>query len=168
MAKQDFGRAEAEFSKAIASKGEDADVDVFRADSLGHFRADPLTMRGFARFKQKKYAEALADYAVAMKLCPTCAQPARNKALVLATQGKFAEATAAYDHAIALNIRSAGAFWGRGYMLMHMSHYDGAIANYNEAIRLDPKFALAYKVRAFAYAKLGKGKQPSRTRNGPR
>ena len=159
MAKEEFAQAEAQFSKAIASKGEDADVDVFRSDSLGRFKAEPFTQRGFARFKQKKYAEALADDDAAMKLCPTCAQPARNKALVLATERKFAEASAAYDHAIALNIRAAGAFWGRGYMLMHMSHYDEAIANYDEAIRLNPKFALAYKTRAFAYGKLGKGKQ---------
>ena len=159
MAKEEFAQAEAQFSKAIASKGEDADVDVFRSDSLGRFKAEPLTQRGFARFKQKKYAEALADDDAAMKLCPTCAQPARNKALVLATERKFAEASAAYDRAIALNIRAAGAFWGRGYMLMHMSHYEEAIANYDEAIRLNPTFALAYKTRAFAYGKLGKGKQ---------
>ena len=159
MAKEDFAQAEAQFSKAIASKGEDADVDVFRTDTLGRFKAEPFTMRGFARYKQKKYAEALADYDMAMKLCPTCSQPARNKALVLATERKFTEASATYDHAISLNIRAAGAFWGRGYMLMQMSHYDEAIVNYDEAIRLNPQFAVAYKTRAFSYAKLGKGKQ---------
>ncbi len=161
---ENFARAEEAFSKAIASDGEDADVEGFQADSLGHFRAAPLAYRGFARFKQSKYEPALADFAAATKLCPTCSPPVRNKGLVLAATRRFGEAGPIYDHAIALRMHAPENFWGRGFLMAQMSKFDLAVINYSEAIRLNPKFVLAYKYRAMAYAKLGKNREADEDR----
>lgn len=164
LASEDFAHAEEEFAKAIEKNGEDADIDTFTFESLGRFRQTPLFLRGFARFKERDYAGALADYDQAIKICPTCGLPARDKALALTAQHKFDEASAAYDRAITLNMRAPDAFWGRGLLMRQMSKFDLAILNYSEAIRLDPKFVLAYQFRAAAYARLGKSKEAEEDR----
>lgn len=156
---EDYATAEAAFSKAVASDGEDADVGAFTRESLGRFKALPLTLRGFARYKKGDVTQALADYTEAMKICPTCSMAARNIGFLLSSQHKFDEALAAFDRAIAIEMRTAEAFWGRGVVLALASKFEPAVANYTEAIRLKPNFIPAYKNRASAYAKLGKSKE---------
>lgn len=158
-AREDWPHAAEEFAKAAASTSEDADVGEFTANSEGQFRANSLTEHGFALFKSGDLKQPLADYEAAAKLCPTCSAPERNKALLLEAQKKPTEAAAAADRAIALNPRSAPAFLIRGSLEAHLGRLEAAIADFSEAIRLYPAFPLAYKARAFTYARLGKTKE---------
>jgi tetratricopeptide (TPR) repeat protein/pimeloyl-ACP methyl ester carboxylesterase len=157
--REDWPRAAEEFGKAAASNAEDADSDSFTADSLGQFRADPLTEHGFALSKQGDVRQALAAFAAASVACPTCSAPYRDKALVLAAAGRYADAEAADDQAIARNPRSAAAFLARGILRARMSRDDQAIAYYSEAIRVYPDYDIPYKARARAYARLGMAKE---------
>jgi Tfp pilus assembly protein PilF len=156
---ENYAGAEAEFSKAVASDGEDADIGPFTRESLGRFKALPLTQRGFARYKQGNIAQALADYTEAAKICPTCSTAARDIGFLLSSQRKFDEAAAQFDRAIAIDMRSPEDFWGRGVVMALSAKFAPAVADYSEAIRLDPKFAPAYRNRASADAKLGKAKE---------
>jgi tetratricopeptide (TPR) repeat protein/pimeloyl-ACP methyl ester carboxylesterase len=156
QAREDWAHAAQEFGKAADSQSEDADIDDFTADSEGAFRAVALAERGYALFKNGDTKEPLADFDAAIKLCPTCSGPFRDKALALDAQQKSTEAAAAADRAIALNPRSAAAFLVRGLNKARSGRYEQAIADYDEAIRLTPGLNLSYKARANAYTRLGK------------
>jgi len=155
-AREDWAHAAEEFGKAAASQSEDADIDAFTADAEGTFRPDSLTEHGYALFKTGDMQQALADFQAAAKLCATCSEPWRHKALVLDAQQKTDEALAAADHAIALNPRSAGAFFVRGVIKARAAKFELAIADYDEALRLLPNFDTALKARANAYTHLRK------------
>src|SRR5476649_166164 len=87
-AREDWPHASEEFSKAIASQAEDADIDDFTADSEGSLRAAALTERGYATFKSGDATNSIADFDAATKLCATCSAPWRNKALALDVEQK--------------------------------------------------------------------------------
>jgi len=113
-AREDWAHAAEDFGKAAERQSEDTDIDAFTADVEGTFRADSLTEHGYAVFKTGDLNAPLADFEQASKLCPTCSEPWRHRALVLDAQQKTEEALAAVDRAIALNPRSAAAFFVRG------------------------------------------------------
>ncbi len=159
-AREDWAHAAEEFGKAAASQSEDADNDAFTADAEGTFRPDSLTEHGYALFKTGDLQQPLADFEAAEKLCPTCSEPWRNKALVLDAQQKTGEALAAADRAIALNPRSAAAFFVRGVIKARAAKFELAIADYDEALRLLPNYDLALKARANAYTHLHKHAEP--------
>jgi hypothetical protein len=85
-AREDWSHAAEAFGKAAESQNEDADIDAFTADAEGTFRADSITQHGYAVFKTGDLKAPLADFEHASKLCPTCSEPWRERALVLDAQ----------------------------------------------------------------------------------
>jgi tetratricopeptide (TPR) repeat protein len=155
-AREDWPHAIAEFTRTIDSEAEDADIDDFTADSEGSLRAAALTERGYAIFKSGDDKKSLADFDAASKACPTCSAPWRDKALALDVEQRSADALAAANKAIALDPRSSPAFLVRGVVNAHSGKAAAAVGDYTEAIRLLPSFNLPYRMRASAYAALGK------------
>lgn len=163
-AREDWPHAIEEFSKTIDSQAEDADIDEFTADSEGSLRAVALTERGYALFKKGDNKKSLTDFDAASKLCPTCNAPWRYKALALSAEQQSAQALDAADKAIALDVRSSQAFLVRGIVKAHARKTAAALSDYSEAIRLLPSFNLPYRMRALAYADLGKSREAAADR----
>ena len=159
-AREDWAHAVEAFGKAAQSQSEDADIDAFTADAEGTFRSDSLTEHGYAVFKTGDLNAPMADFDQASKLCPTCSEPWRDKALVLDAQQKADEALAAADRAIALNPRSAAAFFVRGVINARAGKTKQALGDYDEALRLLPNFEMASKARANAIARLSRTHKP--------
>ncbi len=155
-AREDWATAVAEFTKAVESQAEDADIDAFTDDNEGSFHAIALAERGFAIYKAGDPGKALTDFDAASAACPTCSAPWRSRAEALGALGRNTEALAAADKAVALNPRSPGAFVVRGLTHARLHDFDPAFADFAEAIRLAPTFELSYRMRAFVYERLGK------------
>ena len=106
--------------------------------------------RGKALFHavERKFHEAIEDYARTIGLEPENAVPERS-------QGAYDEAIAELSRAIRLRPDYPEAYSVRGYAHFHARRYAEAIEDYSRAIRLDPKTTLhwpsPYLLRAFAY-----------------
>ena len=112
-------------------------------------------IRGYANYKVKDYARAIADFGSAIRL------KARNAAAFLARantyndQGDYARAVADYGVVIRLKPRQLSAFNNRGWAYYRLKDYTRAIADYDAVIRLDPRNVMALYIRGLAKAKLG-------------
>lgn len=155
-AREDWAAAVAEFTKAVESQAEDADIDAFTEDNEGSLHAMALAERGFAVYKSRDATKALADFDAASAACPTCSAPWRSRAEALGALGQNADSLAAADKAVALDPRSPGAFVVRGLARARLHDFDAAFADFAEAIRLAPAYELSYQMRAFVYGRLGK------------
>lgn len=155
-ARGDWATAVAEFTKAVESQAEDADIDAFTEDNEGSFHAIALAERGFAVYKTGDAAKALPDFDAASATCPTCSAPWRSRSEALGSLGRNTEALAAADNALGRDPRSPGAYVVRGLTRARLHDFNPAFTDFAEAIRLAPTFELAYQMRAFVYGRLGK------------
>jgi tetratricopeptide (TPR) repeat protein len=148
VSEKNWPAADAEFSKAAASDGEDA--------KLAGFRFDALTERGNTRLEEKRIADALSDYAQVLSECSGCSGTFRNRARLFRSERRFGEAAADINQSLAINMRADSTLNQRGLLYLKMGNLQQAILNYTEAIRLNPNNESAYKNRADAFAKLGR------------
>lgn len=124
----DPGRALSERMAALAINPSDTQTHLLVADAL---------------MAQKKYAQAAAQYDLAVQLMPgsASAQDARGTAHELA--GDTAGAQAAFEAALAADPRSARAQNNLGVVYEKQGKKSQAIAAYKKAVRLDPSLAVA-------------------------
>jgi serine/threonine protein kinase len=118
------------------------------------FTASDYSNRGSTYHTLGRSAEALADYAQAIRLDPNYVLAYFNRALTYHVLGQSAEAFVDYDAAIRLDPRFAGAYVGRGSIYADLGRSTEALADYAEAIRLNPNHAHAYYNRGNTYATL--------------
>src|SRR5262249_6060074 len=98
--KNDFPSARADFTKAIDLWQSNGGLEKFLTlEQPKPEHIDSYRMRGLAWAHENKYAEALADYGIAMKLDKQDAQLFSEKAYLEEKPGKPADAVADYKQA---------------------------------------------------------------------
>lgn len=122
MENKDYGRAEADYTAAIALKD-----DV----------ADYYTLRGSALFRQGKAEAAMADYATARKKAGKDAGSLNGLCWEQATNNVALEsALSDCDAALQIEPRTAAILDSRGFVLMRLGRWSDSIADYDKAISI--------------------------------
>jgi tetratricopeptide (TPR) repeat protein len=175
IAKNDFDRAIADYSQAIA---------------LDPTESDYLNSRAAAYEHKKDIARAMADYDSAIKVNPKSAVAYNNRGASFQRKGDFARASADYSEVTRLQPNNADAWaarcWvraaggrevqqaladcnqalkikadapdvldTRGFVNLRLGKMDDAIRDYDAALKLDPKLAGALYGRGIAKMKKG-------------
>lgn len=175
---QDYGRAEADLTSAVA---------------LAPKSAELYATRGYFYMRRSRFTEALGDFVVGMDLSPDNARLRFGAGRAQAGLGNYAAAVGYYDAAIkragrdpayylaraeaylrldqprnawadfdnALDIKLPQAadryyaFLGRGYASMLMANYASAIADFDNALTVEPRALNALLWRGYAREKGG-------------
>jgi tetratricopeptide (TPR) repeat protein len=173
-AKEDYGRAFADYSEAIRvdpkfalaynnrgaaynRKGdhERAMVDLNEAIRLDPKYAIAFLNRGNSYLGKDDYSRAIGEYNEAIRLDPKYANAYANRGNAYALERNYDRAIADYTESIRLNPTFAATHLNRGKSYFYKRDYDHAIADYGEVILLNPRSAAAYANRARAYDRKG-------------
>ncbi len=157
----DSALAEIERLKQELAKAR-AEVDALRtADLKRQYASSSATLsakeyldNGNAKFNQKDYTGAIADYTQAIALDPKFAPAYNNRGIAKRQLQDYTGAIADYTEAIALNPKFAPAYNNRGLAKRYLKDDTGAIADYTQAIEIDSNYAQAYHNRGAAKARL--------------
>jgi tetratricopeptide (TPR) repeat protein len=112
--------------------------------------------RGFVLVQQRRFDEALARYAVAMRLKPNFAETERDIGTALVMQDRVAEAMPHFLKALLLKPGLADARKALADALVKQRRTREAIPQYVEALQLDPESADAHNNLGVALAMEGK------------
>jgi tetratricopeptide (TPR) repeat protein/CHAT domain-containing protein len=168
---REFGRAIAEFTKALQLDRRCAEAYIGRAQAhigLDHADAalrdadealglDPRLVKAYlARalllYARSEYDRAIADCTEAIKLDPKLASAYSGRGSAHAAKGEHDRAIADFTEAITLDPEGAAAHHiNRGESQYLQNRFDEAIADFTAALQLDPKSARAYNDRANAH-----------------
>jgi len=110
---------------------------------------------GKAKFLQRNYAGAIADFDRAIELNPDDADAYNYRGGVKFIQGDYHGAIADFDKAIKLDPDNTKAYTFRGGAKGDLGDHDGSIADFDRAIELTPDDAEAYYNRGNAKSELG-------------
>ena len=102
-------------------------------------------IRGMAKYSNKDFEGAVADYDEAIRINPDYAGCFYNRGIVFYNSRQNEEALKDYSTAIDLNPKFASCYDARGILYMDVLQNDSlALADYNQAIHYNPGFAQAY------------------------
>ncbi len=157
----DSALAEIERLKQELAKAR-AEVDALRtADLKRQYASSSATLsakeyldNGNAKFNQKDYTGAIADYTQAIALDPKFAPAYNNRGIAKRQLQDYTGAIADYTQAIELDPKLALAYNNRGLAKRYLKDDTGAIADYTQAIEIDSNYAQAYHNRGAAKARL--------------
>jgi tetratricopeptide (TPR) repeat protein len=107
-----------------------------------------------AKYKERDYSGALAEYTRSIEVNPTDALAFCCRGVTYYRLGDLDQAMADYNQAIDLDPKLAIAYYRRGFLQYLTKDYLSAIADYNKSIELNPDFALAYSNRSHVYREL--------------
>ncbi|MGD0651499.1 MAG: tetratricopeptide repeat protein [Verrucomicrobiia bacterium] len=111
---------------------------------------------GLALVNQGRFAEAIAEYTVALRIDPDDAEVHNNLGFVLAGLGKTAEAIAEYQTALRIQPNLAPAHNNLGLVLAGQGKTAEAIAEYQAALRIKPDLAPTHNNLGITLAHQGK------------
>jgi tetratricopeptide (TPR) repeat protein len=115
-----------------------------------------FTRRGGVRFREGKFAEAIADYTRVIALSPTNAYAYCNRGACLSEMGDFDRAVSDLNVAIALDPNLTASYFNRATVRRRQGDLDAALADFTKVIELDPKKLKVYESRWFVFYKLGR------------
>lgn len=152
---------------------EGAILDYTEAIRAAPRHASSYLNRGLAKYRLKRYDEAVSDLTQSIELVQEKLRTVRLddpggifstrdldvtligaydlRAICYGSQQKYAEALADHSEAIRLEPRNKGFYTKRAICNHRLKDYQAAIEDYNEAIQLDPDFALAYRMRGLTH-----------------
>jgi tetratricopeptide (TPR) repeat protein len=117
-------------------------------------RDDLRVKLGNLYHSQKRYAEAMREYAEAVRLNPSAVNRyALGQAYI--ELGRFADAESQYAEIQRLAPREAGGFLGMGQTFSRQGRHAEAIAQFEQAIARDPRLYAAYSEIGYSRADLG-------------
>lgn len=114
------------------------------------FGVNSFVKKGKTLAKQKKWAEAVANYELALAFKPNWAEIQLERGRALVAQGKFDEAVESYECVLALRPNWPHAYLELGNALTQTGEFDDAIDSYYKAIALNLDWAIAYFYRGNA------------------
>jgi tetratricopeptide (TPR) repeat protein len=132
----DYGKAEAEMSKAIAAEPGAPGLYVYRGDLYA---------------AQNRHDMAIADYSRAISMAPDDAALFLRRANEYVTAGNDEPAHRDFSKAIDLNPKDPDAYVDRSALYFRENRYDEAVADVSEAIKLAPNDINLYQRRAKIY-----------------
>ena len=115
---------------------------------LFRLRADVYSLMG-------EYANARADYALAIQTEPRSAELRNIRGYFLMSRGLTTEALADFDQALQLNPEFAAAWNNRGLVHLANQDYESAETDFDKAATIDGAYADALNNRGFARFKMG-------------
>jgi tetratricopeptide (TPR) repeat protein len=174
--KKDYQRAVSEFKRSVglgrnSSFGADAAqylamsylqlddtenaIKAYKsAFQIDPYRDDIHLKLGNLYFSQKKYEDARAEYAEAVRLNPsTVNRYSLGQAYI--EQGRFSDAETQYNEIQRLTPREAGGYLGMGLAYSRQGKHEEAIRQFKQAISLDEDLYDAYTQMGYSYADVG-------------
>jgi len=155
--KANHKQAIADFTEALALKGDDATAYFGRGESrladgnasgavadltqaIRYSEPTPrlFIARGYAQLVKGDATEAVVDFSVALRLDPKNAAALNSRGLAYRKTGDLDKAIADYSAAIALNPIYALAYNNRGYVYEARGDKPAAAADFRRALALDP------------------------------
>jgi len=121
--------------------------------------AKQFNNRGYRHHRQRRYDEALRNYAEALRLDPGYLTAVANRGYSFYEKGDYRTALADFNAAIAGGHRRPAAYYGRGITNLKLNNPVRAVADLTEAIRQKSEVASYYNERGLAYAAAGKRSQ---------
>jgi tetratricopeptide (TPR) repeat protein len=106
--------------------------------------AEALISTAFELYRQRKFDEALANYAKAASLIPNDFRPHALSALVYMAQMKLKSASEAFAKAISLQPTNKRLYWLKAMADAGRGAKDQALAAARKALEIDPQYAEAY------------------------
>lgn len=113
---------------------------------------------GFANctlIQEPYWANELALYRRAYRICPNNSDAIGNLAAALGSNNDFAAALPLFEEALRRDPNSAGLNYGYGYTLYRMGDYKGALRPLARALQIDPTLPDALLCMGAAHARLG-------------
>jgi tetratricopeptide (TPR) repeat protein len=174
--KKDYQRAVSEFKRSVglgrnSSFGADAAqylamsylqlddtenaIKAYKtAFQIDPYRDDIHVKLGNLYFSQKKYEDARAEYAEAVRLNPsTVNRYSLGQAYI--ELGRFLDAETQYNEIQRLTPREAGGYLGMGLTYSRQGKHEEAIRQFKQAISLDGDLYDAYTQMGYSYADVG-------------
>jgi predicted O-linked N-acetylglucosamine transferase (SPINDLY family) len=102
-----------------------------------------------------RQAEAIQNYAEALKLRPEYGAALNGRGIALLTLGHVDRAIQSFDSAIAINPRDMAALANRGDAQRLLGHPSDALESYGAALKLAPQDPVLHYSRAFVQQQLG-------------
>jgi tetratricopeptide (TPR) repeat protein len=128
-------------------------VDYFTKQLDGDPNNDQwFAFRGWARFREGQTAEALKDYAEAIRLTPRAFNWYANRGVIQLASKNVDEAIADFTTSIELDPENAFAFRNRGMAYFRKKDYAKAAADYAQAVELNPESAVNQNQLAWTLA----------------
>jgi tetratricopeptide (TPR) repeat protein len=109
-----------------------------------------------ALYADGKYDRAQVEFSLAITADPGSSDSYYYRGLTEAKRGSLGNALKDYEKALALNEKNTKVYLAAASLRMKMHSYEKAAANCTTLLKLDPTFGDAYRVRAAAYAYLGR------------
>jgi tetratricopeptide (TPR) repeat protein len=136
----DFGRAIAEYNRAIS----------LRADY-----ANAYVSRGNAARRMGNLDRAIEDYSRAINLESGYAEAFNYRGFAYAQKGDLGRAINDYTQAIRYRSNYADAYFNRAHAYGRQGNWERAVADYTQVLRLEPSNAVAYSERGNAAYNMG-------------
>src|SRR5947209_5824300 len=111
-----------------------------------------LDLHPAARTARQEFAQALEDYAEAIRCQPQFARAYHYRGLTHARLGDAEAAVRDFSTALRLDPTEADCFFHRGRAFAELEEYDKALADFGHALRLDPEHAGAFHLRGIVPA----------------
>jgi len=108
--------------------------------------------RGICYAKQKKYAEAVADYSKCLAKNPNSLEGYYHRGASLSEMGKYSEAIADFNKCLQMNPQDIEAYYNRALTRRAQGDYQGAIVDFSKALRIAPENATLYYNRGIVWA----------------
>lgn len=143
-----------------AGRSADAIRDLDTALAIQPNNSVALYNRGYARFAQRAYDKAIADYDDAILLDPSLGPAYNNRCLTRAIAGRdLVKAMADCNLALKLMPTSLDVREVRGFIYLKLGDPAIAIAEYNAALAIDPNQPLALWGRGLARIRDGQTRE---------
>ena len=111
--------------------------------------ADALLLSGWAAHKEKKYDQAMAEYAKAIALRPDHWEAYKLRADALREMGQAERAIEEYDQALKVNPDSESTYCGRGFAWLEGKDLSRADADFSKALAINGDHSLSHSGRAW-------------------
>ncbi len=118
------------------------------------YDSDAYRNRGEMFMARKEYANAIADFASAVRIDQKDIVAHYKSAVAYNYLGQYDFAIREYTRAIALYDKSPALYDGRGLSFYSKKDYFRSIGDYTKAIELNPAYAPTYVSRGLAYSEL--------------
>jgi len=141
-------------------------IDKYQ-DSEAPWKADVVGRaygnRGNSRSRQGRMEEALADFNVAIQLCPWSVDPLLNRGVVYEALGRYDDAVTDYRAVLKAQPNDPSGWNNLGNCRMAQGAWQDAADFYGKAYKLAPGFSFAAANQSLALYQLGKTNEATRT-----
>ena len=116
--------------------------------------AEELLDRGWDKYQEGYYQEAIENLTQAIQLKPDYHLAYYNRGLVYFDLQKYQTAIEDFNQAVAIDLNYAHVYYNRGLAYYQLKDYQEAIEDFTQMIEIDLNYAYVYYSRGLAYSDL--------------